>query len=138
MNEVDGLRHQAFNTRLQRELEELVFEIPKANKDLQKNKLSVQPSSFKKITLTIPALLGWLIHFPLFAPIKNFTWKRTYNNDHYDSVMMGILFLTYPFYLLLLTFLTIFFTKSWWSLSLLMLLPFTAWAYVKLKPQLDK
>lgn len=138
MNETDGMRHQTFNNKLKEQLEQLVFEIPKEDKNQQEEKLKLEPSLLTKITLAIPAFLGWLLHLPLFLPIKNFTWKRTAHTDHYDSVMMGILFLAYPIYLLLLTAILWVLIKCWWALFLLVVLPFTAWAYVQLKPQIDK
>ncbi len=138
LHEPDGLRHQAFNNKLQEQLQELVYEISKPAKSPEQEKLVIKPSLFKKILLGIPALAGWFLHLPLFLPVKNFTWKRTYKNDHYDSVMMGILFLAYPFYLLLLITILWVFIKSWWVFVLVLLIPFTAWSYVQLKPQLDK
>ncbi len=133
----DGLKHQSFNNRLQQQLEQLVFEIPAGDKQQQEKMLEIKPSSLKKIILFFPALLGWLVHLPLYLPIRNFTWKRTYQNDHYDSVMTGILFVAYPIYLLLLTSLLVGVTQCWWFVFLLLVLPFTAWSYVQLKPQLD-
>lgn len=138
MNDADGIRYQTFNNKLKEQLEKLVFEIPKQNKKQQDEKLKLEPSLFTKILLAIPAIIGWLVHLPLFLPVKNFTWKRTAHNDHYDSVMMGILFVSYPFYLLLLTTLFCILLKSWWALLSLIVLPFTAWSYVQLKPQMDK
>jgi 1-acyl-sn-glycerol-3-phosphate acyltransferase len=138
MEESDGQRHQAFNIRLQQQLERLVFEIPRTDNKQQAEKLSLQPSPARKILLAVPAFVGWLFHLPLFLPIKNFTWKRTHNNDHYDSVMMGLLFLIYPFYLLLCILLIGWVIKSWWVLMLVLLLPFSAWAFVQVKSQLDK
>jgi 1-acyl-sn-glycerol-3-phosphate acyltransferase len=138
MNEADGIRHQTFNNKLKEQLEILVHEIPKTDKEQQHDKLELKPSLLTKIILAVPAFFGWVAHLPLFIPIKNFTWKRTANNDHYDSVMMGILFVSYPFYLLLLTTLICILLKSWWGLLLLVVLPFTAWSYVQLKPQIDK
>jgi 1-acyl-sn-glycerol-3-phosphate acyltransferase len=138
LSEAEGLRHQSFNNKLQQQLEKLVFEIPKTDKQKQKEFLAIKLSSFKKIFLFIPALIGWIIHAPLYLPAKNFTLKRTNNNDHYDSILTGILVLAYPFCLLLLTLIVFFFTKSWFAFLLLIILPFTAWSYVQLKPQLDK
>ncbi len=138
MNEADGVRHQSFNNLLQQQLERLVFEIPKTDRQQQKKRMELKPSTLQKIMLAAPALLGWLLHVPLFMPIKKFTWKRTWHNDHYDSVMMGLLFLFYPFYLLLLTIVAWIIFQTTWVLLLFLLIPFTAWAYVQLKPQIDK
>ena len=137
MKDADGHRHQSFNSRLQQQLEQLVFEIPKKNKQLQEERLSVKPGAIKKILLAIPAMIGWLFHIPLFLPIKNFTIKRTSHNDHYDSVMIGILVFTYPIYLVLTVSILWIITKSWLAFLLILLLPFTAWSFVQLKSQLD-
>ena len=72
INEVDGLRHQSFNNKLQRQLEKLVFEIPGSDQSLQQEKLKLKPSLFKKILLSLPAMLGWIMHLPLFMPDQKF------------------------------------------------------------------
>ncbi len=138
MQEADGIKHQLFNNQLREQLEKLVFEIPKDDKLLQKRVLELKPSLAHKLLLAIPAFTGWLLHLPLFVPVKKFTRKRTWHNDHYDSVMMGILFLLYPFYVLLLALAGWFMLKTLWVLLIFLLLPFTAWAYVQLKTQTDK
>jgi 1-acyl-sn-glycerol-3-phosphate acyltransferase len=137
-NEADGLQHQSFNNKLEQELQQLVYEIPKKDKPKQKEMLEIKQPVLKKMLLALPAAIGWLIHLPLYLPIKNYTWKRTATNDHYDSVMTGILIVTYPFYLFLLTVVAGILTPAWWVGGLLLFIPFTAWSYVQLKPQLDK
>jgi 1-acyl-sn-glycerol-3-phosphate acyltransferase len=135
--EADGIKNQAFNNLLQQQLEQLVLEIPKKDKEKQSALLEIKPSLLQKIVLAIPAAIGWLVHMPLFLPVKKFIWKKTLDNDHYDSIMTGILLLAYPIYLLLITSLLWIFTGNVWTLSLLLFLPFTAWSYARLKPQLD-
>ena len=137
-NEPDGLRHQTFNHQLQLQLEKLVFEIPKQDKQKQKQLLVLKPPELKQLLLSIPAAIGFLIHLPLYIPVKNYTWKRTNHNDHFDSVLLAILLFTYIPYLLIFVAVCWILSGCWWVLSLLLLIPFTAWAYVQLKPQLDK
>ena len=137
-NAADGLRHQEFNNLLQKALEQSVFEIPKKDKQKQKEQLEIKPSFVKKTLLIIPALIGYLIHLPLYLPIKKYIWRKTHDNDHYDSIMTGIMMLSYPIYLLLLITIVWIVTASWWSVGLLIIIPFTAWCYIQLKPQLDK
>jgi 1-acyl-sn-glycerol-3-phosphate acyltransferase len=137
MREADGLRHQSFNIKLKQELGQLVYEIPNTDKKQQAALLAIKPSLLKKIFLFLPAIPGWIIHAPLYLPVKNFTWKRTNHNDHYDSILTGILLVTYPFYLLIITATLWIIFGYWWIVFLLLLLPFTAWAYIQLKPQLD-
>jgi 1-acyl-sn-glycerol-3-phosphate acyltransferase len=133
----DGQRHLAFNNKLKSELEKLVFEIPAGNKELRKEKLGVKISLVKRILLSLPAFLGWLLHLPLFLPVKQFSSQKTKGTDHYDSVITGIFLITYPLYLILITVFLLLITCSWWSLLVLPVFPFTAWAFVQLKPQLD-
>lgn len=137
-NAADGLMHQEFNNLLQQALEKSVFEIEKKDIQKQKVQLEIKPSLLKKILLIIPAIIGYLIHLPLYLPIKKYIWKRNSNSDHYDSIMAAIIMLSYPFYLILLITIMWIVTSCWWSVSLILLLPFTALAYIKLKPQLDK
>ena len=133
----DGQRHLAFNSKLKSELEKLVFEIPAGNKELRREKLGVKISLAKRILLSLPALLGWLLHLPLFIPVKQFSRQKTKGTDHYDSVITGILLITYPLYLVFITVFLLLITCSWWLLLVLPVFPFTAWAFVQLKLQLD-
>jgi len=137
-SESDGVRHQIFNKLLSQQLAQSVFEIPKSDTQRQKSLLELKPSLLLKFILSIPAAIGYLIHLPLFLQVKKIAWKRTHNNDHYDSVMVGILLLTYPLYLLFFTSVIWAFTTNWLSIFLLLIFPFTAWSYVQLKAQLDK
>ncbi len=134
----EGLRYQSFNDKLRTQLEKLVFEIPKTDRRAQAAKLEIKSSLLKKILLAIPAATGWLFHLPLYLPVKSYVWKRTYKNDHYDSVMTAVLLFTYPVYLLIMISMLWIILDCWWIFFLLLLAPFTAWAYIQLKPQLDK
>jgi 1-acyl-sn-glycerol-3-phosphate acyltransferase len=138
LDEADGKRNLAFNLKLKEQLHQLVYEINKTDIQKQKSILKKSPSLFAKIFLFIPAAIGWLVHAPLYIPIKNFTYKKTVNNDHYDSILVVLLLFMYPFYLLLITAIAILLTQNFYPLLLTLALPFAAWAYVQLKPQLDK
>ncbi|MDP4264680.1 MAG: 1-acyl-sn-glycerol-3-phosphate acyltransferase [Bacteroidota bacterium] len=79
----EGIRYQAFNTILEQQLKQLVFEIDKKDKEKQERLLLRKPSALKKILLFLPALIGFITHCPLYLPVKSFTFKRTNHNDHY-------------------------------------------------------
>jgi len=138
LTEPDGKRNQVFNNKLEDQLQRLVFDIDKNDVEKQKQLLEKKPSALEKIILLIPALLGWLIHAPLYLPIKNFTLKKTWDNDHYDSVVVALLLFTYPLYVVLVTVIAILLTHNFYFLLFTFAFPFTAWACVRLKPQLDK
>ena len=124
-----------FNENLQSQLQKLVIKLNKDDTAAIKEKFKVEQPLIKKILLFIPAILGWLIHAPLYLPIKNFAWKRAAHNDHFDSVVVGMLFILYPFYLLLLSLLLFLFAGYWYWLLVFVVLPFCAWSYVQLKHQ---
>ena len=137
-NGSEGIRFQTFNNKLQKKLSTLVFEIDKEDIKSKKDLLEKKTSAISKIILAIPAFFGWLIHLPFYLPLQKIVYKKTAHNDHFDAVMAAILLFTYPFYLLMVSFLTFYFTKSPFSFLLLFLIPFTAWCYVQVKGQLDK
>lgn len=138
LKEADGTRNLAFNKKLEEELRRLVFEIPRNDQAALREQLYHPVPAWKKILLALPAALGWILHCPLFLPVKSFVWKRTRNNDHYDSIMTGLLLLTYPVYLLVITAAAVLLLNSLLPLLLLLVMPFTAWSYMQLKGQLDR
>ena len=138
LEHADGKRNLAFNLKLKEQLHHLVFEIDKKDIQKQKQLLEQKPSLLKKITLFIPALIGFLIHAPLYLPIKNFTYKKTWNNDFYDSVLITLLLFIYPIYVALIVIIILAIFHNLFFLLLIIGLPFTAWCYVQLKSQLDK
>ena len=137
-NTAGGIRYQTFNNKLKQQLNSLVFEINNQDKEKKQELLEKKPSPLKKIALSIPAFIGWLVHLPLYLPVQKSVLRKTEHNDHFDSVMAAILLFTYPLYLLLISFIAFYFTKSSLGFLFLLLMPFTAWCYVQLKPQLDK
>ena len=133
----DGIRHQAFNINLQTQLQSLVYEIEKTDKIKKEKLLEKKLPGYLNALLSIPAMLGWLSHLPLYVPVQRITYKQTADNDHYDSAMAAVLLLIYPVYLITIVTLVYFFTGSYYSFLLLLVMPFTAWCYVQVKKQLD-
>jgi 1-acyl-sn-glycerol-3-phosphate acyltransferase len=138
MDHADGKRNQTFNNKLEAQLQQLVLEIDKNDIQKQKELLKVKFPTFIKIILFLPGLIGLLIHAPLYLPIKNFVHRRTKNNDHFDSVLVAILLFLYPLYVAIITIAAILLSHNPYFLLLIFVIPFTAWSYVQLKPQLDK
>jgi 1-acyl-sn-glycerol-3-phosphate acyltransferase len=132
-----GRNIQSFNANLVQQLQPFVFEIEAADKKMLHEKLYVPQPALKKILLFIPSVLGWLLHAPLYYPIKNIVKKLSFHTDHYDSVVVAILLLAYPLYLIVITLLVFAFTHQPLSFLLLLIVPFTAWAQLQLKKQVD-
>jgi hypothetical protein len=125
-----------FNEKLQSELNQHVYEINKGDHKQLKDHFFISNSALKKIILFVPAIMGFIIHAPLYFVFHLVLKKHA--NDHYDSIMTGLLFLFYPIYLLAITLIAFLAFKSWYSLMILVLLPFTAWSYLQLKRQIPK
>jgi 1-acyl-sn-glycerol-3-phosphate acyltransferase len=129
-----GATVQHFNSVLKSQLESLVYEIPKEDKIAVQSTFSLkQISIIKKILLFIPAMLGYVFHAPLYLPIKHFAIKRFSKIDHYDSVVVGLLFVLHPIYLVLLFFILSFFIQVLWASFIFILFPFFGWSYALLK-----
>ena len=133
----DGIAIRQFNDILQSRLGNYVYEIKPADPAKLKEKLYIHQPFLKKAILLIPAVAGYLVHVPLYAIIKWLANKMNKRAGHFDSKIVGLLFIIYPVFLLLLSFVVLWATRNWLSLLLLLILPFTAWSYVQLKKQLD-
>jgi hypothetical protein len=111
-----------------------VYVIDKNDKVTLHEKFAVKIAAFTKILLTVPATAGYLLHFPLTYPAKNLAAKFGGHNDHYDSILVGMLFLAYPFYLLLISFVFYKIDQRYWWTGLL-LLPLLGYCYMQIKKQ---
>jgi 1-acyl-sn-glycerol-3-phosphate acyltransferase len=134
-NETYGKSISSFNNKLQMQLKQLVIEIDKEDKVAIKKEFAYRIPAFKKVILFIPSLLGWLLHAPFYYPIKKIAWQSNTHKDHFDSILIGFLFVAYPFYLLLIALIVCLLIGGHWWLSVFILLPFFAWSCIQLKEQ---
>lgn len=123
-----------FNEKLRSRLQQQVVDIDKKNEAAIKERFIVPQHELKKILLFMPAILGWLFHAPLYYPIKRFAWKNVAHNDHYDSMVVGLLFILYPVYMLLVSLLAGWFF-GWYAMFVFIVLPFCAWSFTQVKKQ---
>ncbi len=130
-----GKKITAFTDILNRELQQLVLEIGDTDFAARKKLFVVEQLPIKKILLIIPAILGWLLHCPLYYCLKKIISKSRIHAAHFDSMMAGGLFIIYPFYLLLIAIIVYFLFGGCWWIATFFLLPFFAWGYVQLKAQ---
>ncbi len=130
----DGKAVIDFNLKLQQQLKNLVIEAEPSDKEKIKKIFFIQQPLIKKILFFIPAIAGLILHAPLYYPVILSIKNRA--NDHYDSIVVGLLFILYPIYLLVITIIVYFISGDLWALLLLILIPFTAWALLQLKRQI--
>jgi 1-acyl-sn-glycerol-3-phosphate acyltransferase len=131
----EGKKLLQFNELLNRQLQQMVYEIKPDEKKKIRNIFSIRKQhSF--YLLLIPAIAGTVLHAPLFFLCKIFSEWKFRESGHYDSVLTSLLILLYPLYLSACFFL--FYTQAHsYGFLLLMLMPFTAWAAVQVKYQMD-
>ena len=130
----DGKAVIDFNLKLQQQLKNLVIEAEPSDKEKIKKIFFIQQPLIKKILFFIPAIAGLILHAPLYYPVILSIKNRA--NDHYDSIVVGLLFILYPIYLLAISVIIYFITGSLWTLLLLLIIPFSAWSLLQLKRQL--
>ena len=130
----DGKAVIDFNLKLQQQLKNLVIEAELSDKEKIKKIFFIQQPLIKKILFFIPAIAGLILHAPLYYPVILSIKNRA--NDHYDSIVVGLLFILYPIYLLVISVIIYFITGSLWALLLLLIIPFSAWSLLQLKRQL--
>jgi len=135
MTESEGANTKLFNEQLKNELKSLVVEINSQEKEIIKNTFHINQHPIKKSILIIPSFIGKIIHAPLFIPIRKTSWKNFGKMDHYDSVVVGLLFFLYPLYLLLISSIIFVLFGGWYWLLVFIILPFFAWSFIQLKNQ---
>ena len=131
----NAIRH--FNENLKARLGKYVFEIDPGDKAALHKAFYVDQPLLKRILLFIPAIIGLLVHAPLFYTAKWITDVLIKEEGHEDAKLVGFLFVFYPLALFALIIALWLITGNALSLLLLVILPFTAWSYVQLKKQLD-
>lgn len=120
-----------FNEILRSQLKDLVYEIEKNDNELKKKYFGRNNNFFKKILLYIPAVIGFVVHLPLYYSIDYFIREKA--TDHYDSIMTGLLFFIYPVYVLTIALIAFLITHNFISFFLLLLIPATALSIVHFK-----
>ena len=121
----------SFNNLLEDELKKLVYEVDERDRISVNRHFHIRQPGWKKIILIIPALLGYILHSPLYYAVRAIVRKNP--NDHYDSIMIGLLFFLYPLYLLVIVTIVYFVTAWVFSWLLLILVPLTAWSLLQMK-----
>lgn len=126
-----------FNDRLNAQLSKHVYEIAPGDTAALHKAFYIPQPVLKKILLFIPAVIGYIVHAPIFYFIKWMGDALVKEDGHDDSKLVVLLMLLYPLLLLLFTAIIFWVSRDWLSLLLITVLPFTAWSYVQLKRQLD-
>ncbi|MCI1753687.1 MAG: 1-acyl-sn-glycerol-3-phosphate acyltransferase [Flavobacteriales bacterium] len=111
-----------FNTELR---ERLLITSAKSDADrtydlAQRSRLA---RAIRRSLLALPALAGLLLHSPWYFSLRAFTAGKTRGTVFFDSVLFGLLFLTYPLWLACLVCLAAWAGLGSWSLALIAMAP---------------
>ncbi|MGV3658485.1 MAG: 1-acyl-sn-glycerol-3-phosphate acyltransferase [Chitinophagaceae bacterium] len=128
--DAEGKQLLQFNQLLHRQLHPRVYEIAPDDKATVNEKFIRDKSTLFYALLFLPAMLGLLLHAPLFFPVQWFTQYRFGNSGHFDSVIHSLLMLLYPLYLLIAIIIAFKFIGLY-ALLVTALFPFTAWAWLQ-------
>lgn len=77
-----GKAIQCFNKVAQQQLSRFVYEIEKSDKEKIQTYFFIPQPILKKIILLVPSIVGWLLHAPLYYPLKKIITK----NKRYRSL----------------------------------------------------
>ena len=127
LNEVTNLIKQQLHT--------LVYEIGVHDQEKWTSKLYTPINKLNLFFFAIPSLMGKLLHFPLYYPIKKIVAKKALYSSHYDSIMVALLLFTYPIYLTICSIIIYLFFGGYYYGLVFILFPFCAWCFIKTKPQ---
>lgn len=132
LEDTEGRQLVQFNSLLETQLQELVYEIVDNDQATVKKIFSIRKEA-RFYTLLLPALAGWLLHAPLYYSCMFVPETRFKHSGHYDSMQTALLMMIYIIYWPLLSLLAGFLVGWPYGIIALLALPFTAWAAVQVK-----
>ncbi|GAC1597983.1 MAG: hypothetical protein NVS3B19_20200 [Ginsengibacter sp.] len=130
---LEGKAIKEFNDKLNGELKDLVYEIRPEERDKRKELFEKRVGIVERIILFLPAMIGYVTIRPFYLIIRSIINNKAV--DHYDSIVVGLLFIFYPIILLVIAFTCVIIFNNVWFWTLMLILPFTGWSYLQLKRQ---
>jgi len=130
-SEGEGKQMLLFNTLVNQQLKELVYEIEEDDRQTVKKLFGIKRGTLFYAFL-LPAFIGAILHAPLFYAVKVFTNKYFKQSGHYDSVLHSLLLIFYPFYLVAL-FCLFSALHVPYTFLVFFISPLTIWAFVRVK-----
>ena len=129
----DGQTNRLFNQKLSDSLMPLIVHLDKDDKEKRKMVFGTSSAITGNMLLAIPAMMGKILHAPLYLPVRFFARKTFLHSGHYDSIVTGLLFLGYPFYLTLIWISLLFVLNTIPATAIVLCLPLLAYIYLHWK-----
>ena len=130
ISDTDGKQLNDVTQEVQQQLQSLIYKA-KNEKDAKKYFYS-KKNTLVTALLLLPGVIGWLVHAPLFYTCRLITELRFRKSDHYDSVLMGMVLLSYPFYILLSAIIAGSY-ELFAGLLVVVLFPLLLWCWLQVK-----
>ena len=130
LSDTDGKQFNDVTQEVQQQLQSLIYDAKTGN-DAKKYFYS-KKNTLVTALLLLPGVIGWLVHAPLFYTCRLITEFRFRKSDHYDSVLMGMLLLSYPFYILLSAIIAGSY-ELFAGLLVVVLFPLPLWCWLQVK-----
>ena len=94
--------------------------------------MAADPASFLfhlllTLILFVPAAVGWILHVPLYFPLKRVIHRKTTGTGFFDSIMFCALMITYPVYWLMLNIIIQPLLKNEWVRFSVLFMPLLGW-----------
>lgn len=93
------------------------------------NSTTSKKIAIKKVLFAVPAFLGWFTQKWFYSSIKKLVLKKTKNSVFFDSILFGLLLLTYPLFVLFFSIVIGLFFGVQIGIISFILLPFFAYCY---------
>ena len=130
---MSGHAINSFNEILNSRMMQVVDHLDESDTETLRKYYPIKSKLHRHPLLTIPAFLGKWLHAPLYAPIQKWSWRNFKGRDHYDSVLLGLLFILYPIYLSLIASIIYLLGGAYYSLLVFIIMPLLAWCHVQWK-----
>ena len=102
--------------------------------------LSILSTNFIDISLIIlllvPATIGFAVNAPFYFLVKKIAQQQTKNTVFYDSVLFGLLLITYPIYWLTINCFSLIYATNYYLQIGLLVMPLFAWLCLACKDAL--
>ena len=121
----------AINQSIYQSLAQLVYEFSLTEKQEIAKKFIVKKALFANNMYKFLAAIGYFINKPHYFIIKKIVTFNLNDKDHFDSIIVGALFITYPLFVLIFCVLFYFAFGIFYIGIPLFFMPLCAWIYVQ-------
>jgi 1-acyl-sn-glycerol-3-phosphate acyltransferase len=140
MKNADGENGRQLNNitgAIQQQLQQGVYEIDSTDRQKKRSVFSVKFNKIKTALLFVPCFAGFPLHWPFYFILKKLIVKKAAMLGHFDSIIVGVLLIFYPFLILFWALVAQFFLGGYWGIIIAAAVPICGWCCMQLNRQID-